>query len=112
MLLSIISDKMNDTTLLEYSGNHSLDHLQTFPNESTNHVDITAAILNNYIGPILCLFGVCGNLLNLIILFKGNLNESPYTYLKTMAVTDMFALILSFIHMIISSKSSSYGWLL
>jgi hypothetical protein len=110
MLLSIITDKMNDTTLLEYSGNHSLDHLQTSPNESTNHVDITAAILNNYIGPILCLFGVCGNLLNLIILFKGNLNESPYTYLKTMAVTDMFALILSFIHMIISSKSSSYSW--
>lgn len=72
--------------------------------------ELAGMILNTYVGPTLCVFGICGNILNLIILFKGMLNESPYLYLKTLAVTDMLALILSFIHMSFSEKSPEYSW--
>lgn len=88
------------------------DNASTFNNGSTysDNESLPEIILNSYVGPTLCVFGVCGNILNLIILFKGKLNESPYLYLKTLAMTDMLALILSFIHMSFSGKSPYYSW--
>lgn len=77
---------------------------------SLDDVDLVALICKNYIGPILCVFGVFGNILNLVVLIKGRLNETPYLYLKALAMTDMCALALSFIHLTISSKSSSFHW--
>ncbi|XP_052069038.1 uncharacterized protein LOC127708234 [Mytilus californianus] len=101
---------MNSTLVFLMSYNDSLNESQIFDNQSARSRDIADLVINNYIGPILCVFGICGNILNLIILFKGNLNESPYLYLKILAMTDMCALLLSFIHMSISGKTTSHDW--
>ncbi|CAG2249847.1 unnamed protein product [Mytilus edulis] len=89
--------------------NETVVHSQ-FTNQSDDHTNMVSIICENYIGPTLCVFGIVGNILNLIILYKGALNDSPYLYLKALALTDMLALLLSFIHLTVSRKSNLYGW--
>jgi len=38
-------------------------------------------ILVSYVSPIVCLFGIACNALNLVILTRRNMTGSPYTYL-------------------------------
>lgn len=89
--------------------NETVVHSQ-FTNQSDDRKNTVSIICENYIGPTLCVFGIVGNILNLIILYKGALNDSPYLYLKALASTDMLALLLSFIHLTVSRKSNLYGW--
>lgn len=100
----------HNSTIFELYGNDTSSGQNTNLNRTTTSQGITSLILNIYIGPILCAFGICGNIMNIIVLFKGRLTESPYLYLKTLALTDMFALILTLIHMTISGKSTMYVW--
>ncbi|CAC5412419.1 unnamed protein product [Mytilus coruscus] len=102
---------MNHSSIVhELYGNQSSTGQHINLNRTTTSQGIASMILNIYIGPILCAFGICGNIMNLIVLFKGRLTDSPYLYLKTLALTDMFALTLSLVHMTISGKSTMYVW--
>ncbi|XP_041376644.1 probable G-protein coupled receptor B0563.6 [Gigantopelta aegis] len=61
--------------------------------------------------PIVCIFGILCNILNLLILTERYLKESPYSYLTAMATTDLCALILTFIFSMFSMKNpNSYYW--
>ena len=61
--------------------------------------------------PIVCIFGILCNILNLLILTERYLKESPYSYLTAMATTDLCALILTFIFSMFSLKNpTSYYW--
>lgn len=101
---------MNTSTMQNWSDNNSITGESSYGNQSGDTTDLVATICNQYIGPFLCVFGVFGNIMNLIILFKGNLNEPPYLYLKALAMTDMGALCFSLIHLTASSRSTLYGW--
>lgn len=72
--------------------------------------DIVTIICEVYAGPAICAFGIVGNIISLVVLLRGLLNEPPYLYLKALAVVDMFALLLSIIHMTLSRKSTTFGW--
>lgn len=79
---------------------------QTYPKES----DLVDTICNKYAGPAMCLFGTFGNVLNLMVLTRKHLKESPYAYLKALAITDLCALVLSFPFMVFSRGSFLYSW--
>lgn len=77
---------------------------------SNEHVrDMLEDICYKYIGPVLCVFGILGNIINLIVLSRQQLVESPYIYLKALAVTDMSALLFSFPFMVVSRESTTYS---
>ncbi|XP_076075868.1 putative G-protein coupled receptor B0563.6 [Mytilus galloprovincialis] len=103
---------MNSTIVTMTTFNDSDVSSETYPssNQVRDEVDMVAVICNKYIGPILCVAGVFGNILNLIILIRGRLNNPPYFYLKALAVTDMCALVLSFLHLMVSNRSTLYEW--
>ena len=46
----------------------------------------------NLINYIIISVGILFNILNLIVLFKSKLNESPYTYLTMLSISDLGAL--------------------
>ena len=67
-------------------------------------------LLYNQLGPAICIFGMCCNVVNLIVLTQNQLPESPYTHLAGLACTDFMALMLSFIFMMFSKDSTAYTW--
>ncbi|XP_069125155.1 probable G-protein coupled receptor B0563.6 [Argopecten irradians] len=70
--------------------------------------DMLEGICYNYIGPVLCVFGVLGNIINLVVLTRQQLVESPYIYLKALAVTDMSALLFSFPFLVVSRTATTF----
>lgn len=69
-----------------------------------------STLIYDHLGPIVCVFGMITNILNLIVLTNNQLPESPYTYLTGLACTDFSALMLSFIYMKFSRHSVAYAW--
>lgn len=67
-------------------------------------------LIYNHLGPIVCVFGMITNILNLAVLTSNQLPESPYTYLTGLACTDFSALMLSFIYMKFSKDTPTYEW--
>lgn len=67
-------------------------------------------LLYNHLGPAICIFGMCCNVVNLVVLTQNQLPESPYTHLAGLACTDFSALMLSFIYMMFSKDSTAQGW--
>ena len=72
--------------------------------------DLVNDVCYKYIAPTLCVFGVIGNIITLIVLSKQQLMESPYVYLKALAITDMSALFFTFPFLVFSRESASYSW--
>ena len=70
--------------------------------------DIVDHICNMYIGPVLCVLGIFGNIFNIFVLFRGRLKDSPYVYLKALSFTDMFALMLSLPYLLFSRNSQTF----
>lgn len=102
---------MNETMLTTDSNFfNETNNFNHAPTRFSDDDDIVAIICEKYIGPGICVFGIIGNIVNLIVLFRGLLNEPPYLYLKALAIVDTLALLLSFIHMTLSSKSDLFGW--
>ena len=75
----------------------------------TDHIQVQK-IIYNILGPIVCMFGMVTNVVNLIVLTQNELPESPYTQLTGLACTDFTALMLSFIYMMFSKDSVAYEW--
>ena len=67
-------------------------------------------LIYNHLGPIICVFGMLCNIINLMVLTQNQLPESPYTHLTGLACTDFSALMLSFIYMMFSKDSTAHGW--
>lgn len=108
--LFISEEKISEFLSLLYSNNISINFSWIqFNGVLKTEDDLAVTIINSYVGPILCVFGICGNLLNLIILLKGNLNDSPYLYLKALAFMDLLVLCLSLVHTTYSETAASYG---
>lgn len=102
---------MNITALTtEVISYNETNDLMQYKTNSSDDDDIVVVICEKYIGPALCAFGIMGNILNLVVLFRGLLNEPPYLYLKALAFADTLALVLSLFHMTLSSKSDLFGW--
>ena len=53
-----------------------------------------------YPGPVICVFGMVCNILNLCVLSQAELKDSPYTYLTALAVADLGMLTLSLCHLV------------
>ncbi|CAM1154639.1 Uncharacterised protein at_DN1704, partial [Pycnogonum litorale] len=49
-----------------------------------------------YVAQVLCVLGIIGNLMNLIVLSKTNINTVCYTYMRSKAITDLIAIIFTF----------------
>ena len=81
-------------------------------NTSTTAIDKSfERICYLYIGPVLCVFGVFGNILSLIVLTSGKLREAPYLYIRALAISDAGALLVSFPFMVFyGSTSYNVGW--
>ena len=75
-------------------------------------LDEVETVVNAYVIPVICVFGIVCNILNLIVLTRKQLKESPYTYLTGLAVTDLGVLTLSFLHSTFSNGYGKeiYGW--
>lgn len=86
----------------------SLDHLSYNMSGDSSDSDVTRVNANfdeeirklnfyayTFVIPLICLFGVVGNSLNLIVLCKGkNLQSVSYVYIRWMAIADLFIMIL------------------
>ncbi|XP_022658008.1 uncharacterized protein LOC111249019 [Varroa destructor] len=57
------------------------------------HVEIWTTIANSYIQPVLSAFGIVGNVFMLLTIHYGHLSDSPYVYLKCIALGDLILLI-------------------
>ena len=67
-------------------------------------------LIYNHLGPIVCIFGMVTNILNLAVLTSNQLPESPYTHLTGLACTDFSVLMLSFVFLKFSRHSFAYVW--
>ena len=69
-------------------------------------------VMAEYIQPVICIFGILCNILNLLVLTRPQLKESPYTYLLGLAVADLSALVMLFIRIGIYPRFGKgiYGW--
>ncbi|KAL4233468.1 hypothetical protein ACF0H5_008149 [Mactra antiquata] len=102
-----------------------MDHLDNFTNtqmnlsSNFNTTNITDFVVNNsttteksllYVvpGPLICIFGIVCNILNLCVLSQKILNDSPYIYLTALAVSDLTLLTISFIHLVSSKASGTF----
>lgn len=56
----------------------------------SSNIDSITTSLYTYINPTICLFGLLCNILNLTVLSSNKLRESPFTYLKALAFSDLF----------------------
>lgn len=90
-------------------GNFSTTTAAPMPIPDTAHFAIRD-IIYNHLGPIVCVFGMITNIINLIVLTQNQLPESPYTSLTGLACTDFGALMLSFIYMKFSKDVYTYEW--
>ena len=61
-----------------------------------------------YPGPVICMFGMVCNILNLCVLSQPELNDSPYTYLTAIAVADLGMLTISFSHLVSFDLTPSF----
>ena len=73
---------------------------------STDFLDHAERVCGRYVVPVVCLFGIACNALNLLVLTHRQMRGSPYTYLLGLAVTDVSVLTLSVIE---SALSKPYG---
>lgn len=64
----------HNSTIFELYGNDTSSGQNTNLNRTTTSQGITSLILNIYIGPILCAFGICGN----IIEYNCSLQRKTY----------------------------------
>jgi len=55
-----------------------------------NKIEAITKTLYTYINPSICIFGLLCNILNLTVLSSNKLRESPFTYLKALAFSDLF----------------------
>ena len=85
---------------------------ENFINESNVEAieDVVELVCYKYVGPTLCVIGVCGNFINLLVLSGDQLRESPYVYLRGLATTDMLALLFSFPFMVFCIGTTDYFW--
>lgn len=69
-------------------------------------------VIGQYVIPAICMFGIVCNMLNLVVLTRRTMTESPYTYLMGIAVADIALLILAFVEVVFSKRSSQgmYVW--
>ena len=69
-------------------------------------------VIGNYVIPAICVFGIICNILNIVILTRRTMTESPYTYLMGIGVADIALLILAFIEVVFSQRSTQglYFW--
>ena len=76
------------------------------------HLERAEQIFTDYIQPGVCIFGIMCNILNIIVLTRPKLKESPYTYLLGLAVADLGVLLMIFIRCGISRRFGAgvYGW--
>ena len=95
------------------------DIVSTAPNSShtanstssLSQLDLAEDIVTGYIQPAICVFGILCNLLNLLILTRPKLKESPYTYLLGLAVTDLGLLVILFVGSFDKRIANrSYSW--
>ena len=75
-------------------------------------LDAAEQIVTDYIQPAICVFGILCNILNLVILTRPRLKESPYTYLLGLAVADFGVLVMVFVRTVLSRRIGQgiYGW--
>lgn len=69
---------------------------------SSPNVDGILNILN-HIHFVIIIAGIMLNILNIIVLLKAKLNESPYTYLTALAFSDIGALLMALVNCLVSS---------
>lgn len=100
-----------DSSMYNFSITDNFTNYTTIapPAEIPSHVAI-GRLMYNHLGPIVCLFGMITNILNLVVLSQNQLPESPYTSLTGLACVDFGALFVSFIFMEFSYGKTSYAW--
>ncbi|KAK3589025.1 hypothetical protein CHS0354_007970 [Potamilus streckersoni] len=81
-------------------------------NNTTKSESPYIAIIYLYLGSTICALGMLCNILNLIVLSRPELNNSPYIYLIALSCTDMGLLTLSFIQIVLSRGRHTYFWTL
>ena len=80
---------------------------------STADVRVTMAtvVVCGGIIPVICILGIAGNILNLVVLANRKLQDSPYVYLRALAVSDLLTLLLKFFNSLSRAFFSHiYGW--
>ena len=102
---------MSTPVTSEMPSTHGNNISQAFAPASPK-LDLTERVMSDYIQPAICVFGILCNLLNLLILTRPRLKESPYTYLIGVAVSDLGVLVTVFIGTVVSQRIGIglYGW--
>ena len=84
----------------------------SFEENKVSHLDQAQQVVTDYILPVICVFGILCNILNLIILTRPQMKESPYTYLLGLAMADLAVLVFVFLNSVVSKHLGKgvYGW--
>ena len=104
--LNIIDQFVNITVTSTVSGlnfatENSTTNISTSTSSNTNEVDW----LYTLPGPLICVFGIVCNVLNLCVLSQKKLSDSPYSYLTALACSDLSLLVLSLIHLMLKTPT-------
>lgn len=109
---TLLNDTLNIYSDADLSSNFSdnfTSNVTVKPPQDLAYLAVSDLIYN-HLGPAICIFGMCCNVVNLIVLTQNQLPESPYTHLAGLACTDFSALMLSFIYMRFSKDSTAHAW--
>ncbi len=111
---------MSDNIFLSFSvlaggENTILANMSHVVNKSfINMTSLSAAesVCSMYVIPAICIFGVVCNILNVIVLTRKHMTESPYTYLMGLALADLGLLVLAFVGTALSTRLGDgvYFW--
>lgn len=73
---------------------------------------LAEVVCNDYIVPVIAVFGIVCNVINLVVLSRKSMKESPYSYLMALSVADLGMLVLSFLESVFAHhySASKYFW--
>ena len=101
LIIDVSTPQWNNATTANFTNG-------TFPEKRNVTIPERAAIYI-YPGPVICMFGMVCNILNLCVLSQPELNDSPYTYLTAIAVADLGMLTLSFSSLVSFDRTPSFA---
>ncbi|XP_070206394.1 probable G-protein coupled receptor B0563.6 [Littorina saxatilis] len=70
-----------------------------------------ANVIEFKVTPVICSIGIVLNMVNLLVLTERGLKESPYIYLRALSLTDLSALLMTAVFLVVTTPAGSSGFI-